>query len=502
MTFNTDKLANGGLVLLIAYAAFSSVIRAASKSFWCDEVITVGLARLPALGTIRDALEHAADSHPPPFYALERMTAHLPGNELITFRIPSILAYCCMVLCVFLFIKKRRGSACALVCAAIPMVSVLFSTYAVEARGYSLMVGFVALAMVCYQRADQAAWWVAMGLSLAAAESSHYYAIFAILLFGLAELALFAKVRRLRFGVWLAVLFGALPLAVFWPLLEGYKRYYITHFTGHLSLDDTARAYGWLFDLHPTYGIGIAATALAIVLIYGLLTQRTSLAGSLDEVPIQEHVLALGLLVLPFVMYVALKLLHGGFSPRYLLLTVLGFALAVSYLLPALDRRLATLFSILLFVSLGAQEAVFWRFELHMLGKNPSSMEGVERLVAAAGYSHLPVVDSDPLDYLPLAYYASPELNRRTLFVVDIPAAITYAGSDTADKCILALRPYLNLHAYQFEDFAASHPAFLVYSDGRPTWDWWPTRLFHDGYALDLVAMNQDGRIYLVRQKR
>jgi hypothetical protein len=55
--------------------------------------------------------------------------------------------------------------------------------------------------------------------------------------------------------------------------------------------------------------------------------------------------------------------------------------------------------------------------------------------------------------------------------------------------------------AWQFEDFAASHPAFLVYSDGRPTWDWWPTRLFHDGYALELVAMNQDGRIYLVRQK-
>jgi len=55
MTFNSDKLANGGLVLLIAYAAFSSVIRAAFKAFWCDEVITVGLSRLAALGTIRDA---------------------------------------------------------------------------------------------------------------------------------------------------------------------------------------------------------------------------------------------------------------------------------------------------------------------------------------------------------------------------------------------------------------------------------------------------------------
>jgi hypothetical protein len=81
MTVNTDKLANGGLVLLIAYAAFSSVIRAASKAFWCDEVITVGLARLPALGTIRDALEFAADSHPHGFTCWNEWPPTCPGTN-------------------------------------------------------------------------------------------------------------------------------------------------------------------------------------------------------------------------------------------------------------------------------------------------------------------------------------------------------------------------------------------------------------------------------------
>src|SRR5437016_2621746 len=98
MTIMSEKLTSRGLVLLIAYTAFSGVVRASSKTFWCDEVITVALARLPSLGTIRDALAHAADSHPPPFYAVERIAARLPINELIAFRIPSILAYCCMVL--------------------------------------------------------------------------------------------------------------------------------------------------------------------------------------------------------------------------------------------------------------------------------------------------------------------------------------------------------------------------------------------------------------------
>jgi NADH:ubiquinone oxidoreductase subunit 2 (subunit N) len=40
------------------------------------------------------------------------------------------------------------------------------------------MAGFVALAMVCYQRVEKTRWWIAMGACLAAAVSSHYYAIF------------------------------------------------------------------------------------------------------------------------------------------------------------------------------------------------------------------------------------------------------------------------------------------------------------------------------------
>ena len=501
MTLDSEKLATRGLALLIAYAAISSLVRSIGKLFWCDEVITVGLARLPTLAAIGDALRHAADSHPPTFHVLERIAGRLPFNELIAFRIPSILAFCCTLLCIFLFVQKRRGGLCGLVCAAVPLATILFSTYAAEARGYSLMVGFVALAMVCYQRADRIAWWAAMGISLAIAVSSHYYAIFGAVVFGLAELSLLVTTRRIRFGVWFALIFSALPLIVFWPLLETYKKNYGAHFSGRLSLDEALRGYGWLFNLGPYYGVGLAAAAIATVVIYGLVSKSGASAGDGGEIPIQEHVLVLGFLVLPGLMLVAIKLVHGGFSPRYLLLTILGFSLAASYLFSAFDRRLATLFAVLLFASLGTQEAVFWRFESHFLGRNRNPTDEIEKLVAAAGYSDLPVIDSDALNYLELAYYASPELDRRMIFVADVPAAVTYTGSDTVDKCVLALRPYLRLQVYQFQEFAGSHPEFLVYSDGRAIWDWWPTRLHHDGYALELVAMNGGDRIYRARLK-
>jgi hypothetical protein len=497
MTFHQERLATCAVGFLIAYAGLASVFRAARRLFSCDEVVTVALARLPTLAATHDALKHAADSHPPLFHTFERLASHLPVSELIAFRVPSVLAFCTVLVCLFLFIKQRRGSSCALVCTAILMMSVLYSSYAVEARGYSLMAGFVALALLSYQRAEDNLWCLIMGLSLAAAEGVHYYASFAILVFGLAELAVVTRFRRVRWGVWLAFLFGTLPLAIFWPLLQGYKTYYAIPYMNYLSVDQTLRSYGWMFDLPPNFGVGIAVAAVAAVLIYGFFRP---VGGSGPEIPIQEHILTLGFLLLPFMMYLALRLTHGGFNPRYVILSTLGFPLAASYVVSLLDRRQLTLFLVFVLAILGAQEGVFWRFQLYLVKHPPSETAAIERMLATAGHSDLPLVDSDPLDYIPLAYYASPELYRRTFFLVDPAAALTYVGSDTADKSILTLPPYMRLQVAPFEVFAATHPQFLVYSDGRGIWDWWPTRLLHDGYRLETVAMSQGTRIYLARK--
>jgi hypothetical protein len=124
MTLIGEKWARGILVLLISYTALSGVVRAANRLFWCNEVITVSLARLNSLSAVTDALAHAADSHPPPFYFAERAFGSLPVRGTISYRLPSILAYCCFVGCVFLFIQKRRGSEVALLCAAYVVTTV------------------------------------------------------------------------------------------------------------------------------------------------------------------------------------------------------------------------------------------------------------------------------------------------------------------------------------------------------------------------------------------
>ncbi len=500
MGFNTQKLANVSLGLMVTYVGITGVLRAAAKPFWCDEVITIGLARLQRLSAIRGALANAADSHPPPFYLLEAAAARLPFNELVTFRLPSIAAFCVLLLCTFLYIRRASRAEYALICTAIPLVSVLFYPFAVEARGYSLMAGCTALAMICYQRADKLLWCLLLALSLAAAVDSHYYAIFAVFPFGLAELALLLRERRVRAGVWIALISSLLPLIVYWHLLEAIKKTYSSHYHGHLSVMEILKSYGFLFDLPPTPGIGFAAAALVAILIFGF-TIRGRVADA-DKIPFHEHALALGFITLPFAMFFILKLSHGGFADRYTIVTALSFPLAARYVLQVMDRRVIYVFCALLLVSLGAQEASFWQREHAMFGKKLAPAEGFERFVVTAQHPDLPVVVSDAIAYLPLAYYASPEVKRRLVFLADPQTAITYTGSDNADKCVSALRPYLSLQVYDFKNFVGTHSDFLLYSDGVGIWDWLPTRMTHDGFDLQVATMDMEKRIYLVHAKR
>jgi hypothetical protein len=67
------------------------------------------------------------------------------------------------------------------------------------------------------------------GSQLATAQALHYYAVFAVVPFFIAEAVLVLQARRLRVVVWLALACGPVPLLVFWPLLSKFKAYYGAH---------------------------------------------------------------------------------------------------------------------------------------------------------------------------------------------------------------------------------------------------------------------------------
>jgi hypothetical protein len=477
------------LAVLIAYALLRNLCQAAIKPLWFDEICTVILARQPRISTIYSALKHGADSQPIAFLLAERFVTAFVPSENISFRLLSILGFSCVLLCLFILIRQRSGNLVALFCASIPLVTVAYSSYAVEARAYSLVLACISFALICYQRAPARHWTVLLGVSLALAEFLHYYSVLIFVPFMAAEMAFLLIERRFRWGVWLGLGCGFLPLALFWQLLSILRTLYGEHTWAPPTLRAAESSYGFYFHTTLSVGIDVAAVAALTVLARVLYERRRAAREKQQgETSLHEAVLPLAFLTLPFVGFLTTKFAHGQFSPHYMLPTVLGFPLAIAYSVPRLEGRKLSLFSALtvlfLIQSLVPSEMEFWTSHGFSTPFH-SPADTVEKLVGMAGHEDLPVVVSDLHDFMPLSHYASPEWQSRFVAVVDVPESIVYIGTDNGDKQLQILRSYSSLRVYDFREFAAKNPVFLLYSsNGGADLDWWPRKLKHDGYVM------------------
>ena len=496
------------LAPLVAYSVVRCLIAAASKPLWFDEMCTWIIARLGSAHAIWDALKRAADGQPPLFYIIEAHAGTLFRNEEIAYRMVSILGFACVLTFVFLFARRRTNAWYALLCSALLLLTILFDTYAIEARPYSLEVACFALALLCYQHAPAPAWMIVMGCSLALAENLHYYAVFAMVPFGLAEAALLWKTRRLRIAVWLALLGGCVPVIWLFPLQRALKITYGEHMLAPASLVRAIAIYGWIFtsqrNVAVVFAVAIVCVAAILVGVAAAaqaLRRQSQLRAAWASDPLaHEQILTLGFLALPFIAYAGAKLAHGALLDRYVLSVVLGIPLAACSLHAWLGRRGRIVLVIVAILLIAGRETRFWMLQEQHIGRLQSSAPRADQFVAAAGYPDLPVVVSSAVQYLELDHYAPPELQRRLVFLVDPVKAIEYDGSDSGDRQMLLLRDYAPLDVEEFAGFRAGHRQFLLLSNGDPRLDWWPARFRGDGDADVRLLESQDSwKMYLVR---
>ncbi len=373
---------------MVVYAAFRNLAEAATKPLWFDELLTQLLSREPGVSALWNALKTGVDGMPPGFYLIERVLGKAPINEQIAYRIPSIMALSVTLLCVYAFVKRRNGPLTALLCTSVVLMTPLYNQYAAEARPYSMLVACIALAMVCYQRAPSLPWMAGLFLSLLVAVSLHYYDILAVALFGLAELFLAYETRRFRAAVWGAVLLAAVPLAIFRPLMVAIKAAY-DHFWSHPQLLDALKGYGEFFRVDTPWGFALGVLSAAAVL--GALLQNggaKSAGGEFELHPRHEDLLILSFIGYPVIVFVASKLLHGGFAPRYFLCGILGIAIALGYLTDWFEPRVKLVLLAVLAMAFATQEFSFWRIareNLHSAGASCEILAGTRRVRAPPG---------------------------------------------------------------------------------------------------------------------
>lgn len=166
------------------------------NSLWLDEASTYTFASMSLTGIWQAT--SGGEFNPPLFYWMEHLMLSLGNNEAILRFIPALLGGLTIPLVYFAgkeFVDRNVGIIAAAACAFSPFLIY----YSQEARAYSVMLFFIAFALVFFLQAlktDSIQDWVIFGALSGLAFWSHFYAL--VIIGALALYALIVKLPSLR----------------------------------------------------------------------------------------------------------------------------------------------------------------------------------------------------------------------------------------------------------------------------------------------------------------
>ena len=488
----SPRFAAALLVSVLAWELGILFLKASRRFFWYDELFTFHLSALQPFSHLWRALQAGADGMTPSYYAIVQLARMFPGDPHVTLRLPSILGYILTLLGVYWFTRKRLPVSAGLTAVILIALSP-FREFAVEARCYSLLVGFLAISAVLWQRIGEKRFMTPLlALFLTLAVSCHHLAVVAISSFVIAELTWTLLSRRIRWGVWAACLLASCPFFLWLPALLRFRETFGKHFWARPSWRTVVGTYGNYLGLD-------SILALVLVVFFGIVVGDTLLRmwrrpreGSPErDFGPPEIILVGGFLFYPALLVVLAKSLDSGYAPRYGWPAILGLVLGSVYLFRTIWPKSS---SAHLLGALLIAFAVQGGNDVGLLSKpsKTGSTRVSERWTRLAELSRdhpgIPVVIGDGEAYLEAAKYAPPELRDRLVQVVDADIAIRLAGSDSIDRTNRILAQYIPLQVEDLAPFQAVHQRFMLYSGGG--FDWITPYLVEKRYQLRLLSKN------------
>lgn len=468
------------LVALFSLLYFGeTLLRAAEKPLWFDELCTLYICRLPTFGDSWAAVLHGADFNPPLFYVIHRLARALFGEGQIAMRLPEIFGFWMLSVCLFRFVSKRVGWAAGWIAMVLPMLTGAYF-YAYEARPHGLVLGFLGLAMVCWQEMKATPkvlrWRVAFGTALACAYLLHCYAVLLVIPFALTETWRTIRNKEIRVKEWFTL---ATPAAIavisFVPLLQSYRNTLRgTGFGKSMfapTFSELLKFYG--FILTPC--LLVVLVVLAINALRGIAgTRRVTAAAdtSGNAFAREELVLTIGLALLPVFGIVLAVAVRGPFFARYFLGGMAGCALLLAYASVPMhrDRKVlgvAALTGILAVQQFGTTASLVrkkvpeWMVEPSSgfaFSTIPGQPLASYSMLSARKPSDRPIIITGLVDFLYLVHYA-PWLKPQLYSVSATETALPF-------RLYRSLREWCHIDFNReetYDEFLADHTAFTLY---------------------------------------
>jgi hypothetical protein len=457
-----------GAGLSIVYWAVTCAL-AARKLMWNDELYTYYIAHLPTMRDVWAALMSRGEQTPPLFYVITRLSLRVFGENNLALRLPEMLGFWAMLVCLFVFVARRASPLPALCAMVLPLVSIAYH-FAFDARPYALVLGFSAIALLCWQTVAagrlRALGLAALTLSLAATFSTHYYGIMVMLPLALGELVRTVNRRRVDVAVWAAFTFALVPLVWQLPLIRAGTAY-AGAFWAQPQWVNVPDFYSYL--LYPML-VPLAAIVVLAGIDRMINVRREDLAGSRVSPPVHEIAAACGFIVIPIVCVVLAKVATGAFTNRYALPAIVGFAVLGGFTAAVAFTSRARMGLVALMCLVGwyglSQTRELRDPTSFSMPIRTADLEASIDLLRSDPERQLPLVVADPHNFTILSHYAPPDVRPRLVYLADPNLAMKRLGHNSVERGMLDLvKPWFRMNVADYNTFVAEQPRFLVYGN-------------------------------------
>ncbi len=496
-----ERRARPLLVLLLVGVGAVTLVFANRKPLWNDELFTYYVSRLPGVDDMWSTLATGVEQTPLSFYVVTRASMEVFGNSGIGIRLPELLGFLLMCVCVFLFVERRSSPLYALIAVMFPISTIAYG-YAYEARAYGLVLGFSAAALLCWQVAAEAGTHrrlAALGtaVSLAAAVGSHYYAVLILVPLLVGEAARLIVRERIDWLV-LGSFCGALvPLAAFSPLIaeaEDYSTTFWAQPTGHA-------AFRFYPDSLLDRPLGVLLAVLAAIVVFvAWRSWRTGRRPTARLPPSHELAALTTLVLLPFFGVALGKLVTGAYTERYVLSALVGIAILLALAAWWVDAGVPMIgLSLLLVLALFAGA--------RMVERDADATEDAEGQAQALAFLERhwdagePIAVASPHDFFELSHRVARDGGPRLIYLADAAQARKYLETDAVELGVTGMQEIAPLRVESYRRFVASHPSFVVYGRHR-AWDWLTSALEARGAHTRVLARNPQNGAPLVEVRR
>jgi len=381
--FSVAGIPPSGLAFL-ALTATISLLWSCSRLILWDEFFVLWTDSVSSIGEIVH-IERTWPLYADPlaYHLMAHAAIRLFGAGAFAIRIPSLLGFLLMQICLFFFVRRIAGERAGVAALALPAISGwLF--YSQEGRSYGLLLGLFGLAIVSWQTATRyetkrAFALIVLAVAIALALNTHYFGVLLLIPLTAAEFFRIFERRRLDLPVLASIGAGSAGILFVVPFMRAAMEFRANHLRhGNVRLQTVGSAFVNLLTCVPqeerTEAILLAIIAIsALAVLWGFLRLLRARA---IQLPACEAVLLIALCALPFFGYLLASLTSHTFEPRFVVGSLFGTAalLAIS-LSPAFRREPAWNDALLLlFLSLGVLGVV------HILAARISSKHDLSAL--------------------------------------------------------------------------------------------------------------------------